>query len=253
MGSSQSPEPISKAKILLVEGKDEVCLFTELLKVLNLANDIQIIEAKGKDRFANELINITLRSGFRQLVTSIGIIRDADNDPQGAFKSVCSALHRAELVEPSVPLVPKAGHPQVVVMIVPNADSCGMIENVCLDSVSDDPAMDCVEQFFQCLQEQDRILAENDIPKARVRAFLVSREWCELAFFEYLQRCMKSYEPVLPMSAASVVLKVHAFLASRYTPDLDLGTAAGKSEGEDRYWDFNHLAFEPSKTFLQMI
>lgn len=155
--------------------------------------------------------------------------------------------------EPITPMRPITGPPQVTVMIVPDADTPGMVESVCLNSVSDDPAMACVEQYFQCLQAQLRTLAESDIPKARVRAFLALREWLEIAHFEYLQRCMENYEPAIPVSPAIAVPKVHAFLASRYTPDLDLGIAAQKSEREDRYWRFDHPAFDEIKRFLQIL
>jgi len=247
-------EPITKPKILLVEGKDEKNLFTALLTDLMLDSIIQVFETKGKDKFDSRLRALKTLPGFNQVI-SIGVVRDADSDPVSAFRSVCGGLRTINLPEPTTPLQPITitGHPKVTVMIVPNATTKGMIENVCLNSVSDDPAMLCVEQYFQCLQEQHRTLAENDIPKSRVRAFLASREWLEIAHFEYLQRCMENYEPAIPISPVIAVPKVHAFLASRYTPDLDLGTAAKKSDREDKYWRFDHEAFDEIKRFLKML
>lgn len=252
MAERNKLEEITKTKVLLVEGQDEVNLFTELLADICLANDVQVIEVGGKEKFTEKLSGLKLRSGFRQ-ITSIGIVRDADCDPPGAFQSICSSLRRTKLPEPTAPLCPEAGPPQVTAMIVPDANTSGMIESVCLNSVSDDPAMACVEQYFQCLQEKQRILAENVMPKARVGIFLASREWLEIAHFEYLQRCMDNYEQTVPMSAAVAVPKVHAFLASRYTPCLSLGIACQKSEREDRYFQFNHPAFDNIKQFLQML
>jgi len=252
MGDFNMPEPIIKTKILLVEGKDEVILLTELLADLNLEDDIEVIEAGGTSQFVMKLRGIKARSGFDE-VTSIGILRDADSNPQGALQSVCNALHNVKLPEPTTPLTPIVGPPQVTVMIVPDADSPGMIESVCLNSVSDDPAISCLEQYFICLHEHNRVLAENNVPKARVHAFLASREWLEIAHFEYLQQCMHNYEPIIPESPAVAVPKVHAFLASRYTPDLNLGIAAKKSDNEDRYWRFEHPAFDNIKRFLQML
>ena len=246
------PEPITKSRILLVEGKDEVILFSELLVNQNLNSSVQVIEIKGKDQFGGRLRALRAFSGFDQVI-SIGVVRDADSNPTSAFQSVCSGLRNAKLPVPTTPMQSIAGPPQVTVMIVPNADTQGMIENVCLNSVSDDPAMACVEQYFHCLEAQLRALAENDIPKARVRAFLASREWLEIAHFEYLQRCMENYEPAIPVSSAIAVPKVHAFLASRYTPDLNLGIAAQRSDREDRYWRFDHPAFDDIKRFLQIL
>jgi hypothetical protein len=246
------PKPITKAKILLVEGQDEVHLFTELLAHIGLGNDIEVFEVKGKTCFPDRIKDLKDVSGFDKVI-SIGIIRDADNDPPAAFQSLIDALNKAKLPEPTVPLQPKAGPPSVNIMIVPDIDTKGMIENVCLNSVSDDPAMVCVDQYFECLQGQKRTLDENVIPKARVHAFLASRELLEIAHFEYLQKCMNNYEPVVPISPATAVSKVHTFLASRYTPDLRLGEAAGKSGQKDSYWQFDHPAFEKIKHFLQML
>lgn len=252
MGKRSMPEDITKAKILLVEGQDEVYLFDELLLDIGLDNDIQVIEVGGVDKFPQALKALRSRTGFNQ-TTSIGMVRDADSDPQGAFQSLCSALQGANLPKPSAPLQPEAGPPQVTAMIVPDADTRGMIENVCLNSVSDDPAMDCVEQFFQCLREKGRELEDNVIPKARVGVFLSTREWLEIAHFEYLQKCMSNYEQTVATSAAVAVPKVHAFLASRYTPCLSLGIACQKSKHADRYVQFNHSAFDNIKLFLSML
>jgi|GEM_PF-223101 len=252
MGKRNMPEAITKSKILLVEGKDEVNLFTELLVNLDLT-DIQVIEVSGKDKFPSKLEALVKKSSGYSKITSIGIVRDADDDPVGAFQSVCDAMSRLDLPKPKTPLQPVTGPPQITVMIVPDSATKGMIENVCLASVSDDPAMACVDQYFECLAENQRVLSQNAMPKARVHTFLSSRQWLEIAHFEYLQKCMQDYISDTPASSATAVPKVHAFLASRYTPDLNLGIAAQKSGREDGYWRFDHPAFEKIKAFLKML
>jgi hypothetical protein len=241
------PESIQKEKILLVEGQDEEYLFTALIDALDLVNDMQIIPVGGITKLGASLKGIKNRSGYNQ-VTSIGIIRDADNNAHSSFLSVCSALHSANLPEPSDPLQPTPGPPQVTILIVPDSDTPGMIENVCLNSVTGDPAIPCLEQYFRCLQENLISLAENNIPKATVRTFLASRELLEIEHFEYLQRCMEHYEPIFPTSPSTIVPKIHTFLASRFTPDLDLGIA-----GKEGYWDFDHHAFDTIKQFLHQL
>ena len=42
--------------------------------------------------------------------------------------------------------------------------------------VADDPAMHCVDEYFRCLEDQGIDLKETAIPKARLHAFLASRE-----------------------------------------------------------------------------
>jgi hypothetical protein len=120
--------------------------------------------------------DITLQSNFGN-VHSIGIVRDADESAQGAFDSICSALKSLDLPIPEAILTPTPDLPHVSVLIMPpNNEGTGrMLEDLCLASVLDDPAFDCVDQYFECLAEQGITLGNNKIAKARVHAFLASR------------------------------------------------------------------------------
>ena len=61
-------------------------------------------------------------------------------------------------------------------MILPDYNSKGMLEDVCLDAIEkdNDPAIPCVEDFFECLNHKG--LKSKNISKAKVQAFLASRE-----------------------------------------------------------------------------
>jgi len=120
-----------------------------------------------------------------------------------------------------------------------------MLEDVCLQSVENDPAMCCVEEYFGCLKKRLSELRQN-LSKARVRSFLVSREVLEEAYFELLQGCAKPVLLEMPESPSTA--RVHAFLASRYKPDLDLGIAA-----KTGYWCLDHYAFDSVKAFLKKL
>jgi hypothetical protein len=234
---------IIQPKLLLVEGRDEAELFDKLLTDLEIA-EVGIWRVGGRSKFRPRLEALTKYSGFDQVI-SIGIVRDADNDPSSAFDSICGALENAGLSRPAAPLQPVGNDPQIVVMVLPGEDTPGMLEDVCLESVSDDPAMSCVNQFFQCLEEHLDNLPRNP-SKAMVRAFLASREWIEIGIFEYLQSCLENYLPNLPQ--VSSVAQAHTFLASRYKPKLDLGIAA-----KEGYWNLDHPAFTPMKHFLNTL
>lgn len=236
---------ITKPKLLLVEGKDEIELFGKLLADLGLV-DVEVRDIMGKTKFRKNIEALPRFSGFSE-VTSVGIVTDADKQPKGAFDSICDALEAAGLPRPTTPLQPVGDAPQVAIMILPGGGTPGMLEDLCLESVADDPAMPCVEEYFRCLEE--RLEAEvfpGNPSKARVRAFLASMEWLEEAHFDHLQKHLGEYLPELP--DAPSVPKVHTFLASRYKPDLDLGIAA-KAE----YWRLDHPAFAQVKQFLSTL
>ncbi len=235
---------IAKPKLLLVEGKDEVNFFSALLVDLSLG-DIQVQGVGGKSRLRDRL-KVVVRGPSHEIITSVGIVRDADENPNGAFDSIRGALQAAGLPFPTAPLQPvvKDGL-QVMVMILPDGKTPGMLEDLCLESVKETPAMLCVDEYFQCLKERLEQLPGN-LTKARVRAFLASMEWLQDAHFEYLQKHVGEYLPDLP--EAPSVAQAHAFLASRYKPNLDLGVAA-----QAGYWPFDHPAFVQAKQFLQML
>lgn len=236
-------EAIANPKILIVEGLDEKHLFSALIKHLVLT-DIEIRDIGGKDNIRRNVRALKITPGFEK-ATSLGVVRDADNDPHSAFQSVCDALQDAGLPRPSEPLQPTGNAPQVTVMILPDGKTTGMLEDICLESVNEDPAMHCVEEYFQCLDERLENLPNNP-SKARVRAFLASREWLEEAHFEYLQTHLDDSFPESPVAPSTAM--VHTFLASRYKPGLALGVAA-----QEGYWPFNHHAFDLIKQFLEML
>jgi hypothetical protein len=171
-------------KVLLVEGHDAWQFFKALLDDLGLANTIEIRNYGGICQLAPFLRTLPAISGFGEVV-SLGIIRDAESNAQDAFKAVCQALEKARSGGPSTPFQERLSVPQapinktggalgVSVFILPDCVSPGMLETVCLASVAIDPAMPCVEQYFECLTGS-RVPTPGNMSKARVQAYLSSR------------------------------------------------------------------------------
>ena len=176
---------IEKPKLLLVEGIDEVRLFEALAKHIG-AEDVQIRDYRGKDNLRSFLGVLPRVSGYSEL-ESIGVARDADENSDNAAESVRDALGAAGLPVPDSPLESACdGRISVRYLIIPHGET-GALEDVCLASVAEDPAMACVESYFGCIER-----SALDGPRAK---------W---------------------MSKA----KVHAFLSSRENPALRLGEAA---------------------------
>lgn len=57
---------------------------------------------------------------------------------------------------------------------MPDGVGEGMLETLCLASVSSDPAMACVDSYFECLEHASIRPSNRD--KARIHAWLASRE-----------------------------------------------------------------------------
>ncbi|MEA3345448.1 MAG: DUF3226 domain-containing protein [Chloroflexota bacterium] len=183
-----APRPlksIAEPKVLIVEGEDDRRLFSELIAHLHLS-EIEVRAIGGKTKFRSNVKALTITSGFDK-VSSVGVIRDADEDPTAAFQSVCDALQDTGLPRPEEPLQPVGDSPQVLVMLLPDGETPGMLEDLCLQSVKEDPATRCVDEYFECLQDQLNVLPRN-LSKARLHAFLASRERPDLRLGEAAQR-----------------------------------------------------------------
>ena len=81
---------IRSDRLLLVEGRDEVNLFDALMKHrLDAEPPVQVIDAGGKDRFPKNLRALHTAARARPSLLAIGVVRDADDDAAGAFRSIC--------------------------------------------------------------------------------------------------------------------------------------------------------------------
>ncbi len=140
---------IEKEKLLLVEGQDEVSVFSELLNILAIT-DIQIIECGG---------NIQLKSKFPALVKSFGfadvksyaIVQDADNSFAGTLSRVQALLKTCgEPVPVSAEVFVEKNARRVGIFILPRHGATGMLEDLYLDTLAGSSVLECVDS---CVEE----------------------------------------------------------------------------------------------------
>ena len=165
-------EPFTKTRLLAVEGDDEINFFKKLLEVIGISNLVDIRKSGGKDKFKDLMRAFTVTRGFKSLEI-IAVIRDADKNAADAFKSITGVLRKIGLKTPDKPGGYSGGGPAVGVFIMPDNSSGGMLEDLCLDTVNDHEAMKCVDDFIYCTQKLNE--SPNNIPKAKVQAFLASK------------------------------------------------------------------------------
>lgn len=170
-------EPLSRSKLLLVEGKDEVNFFSAFLGHMGLV-DVEVRSFEGVDNLGGYLRALRSVSGFDQVV-SLGIVRDAGLNSQGALRSVRNSLANAGFPVPRAGLVRADGAPLVVILINPHGGSTGSIEDVCLNAISADPTKECVDRYIQCLSECG--VNPSNQAKTRVHAFIASRDRPEVS------------------------------------------------------------------------
>ena len=169
------PKPTGiKSEIqLLVEGNDQRNFFEAFIDHLSLEN-IQIQNFGGVSELRNFLEGLVSATGFRQIVQSLGIIRDAETSAGSAFQSVQSSLRNAELPVPDSPAKRTGISPAVTVMILPGDNRSGMLETLLCESFADTSVDPCIDDFFACVENLSDVSIKNP-DKARAHAYLITK------------------------------------------------------------------------------
>lgn len=176
---------IIKPKLLIVEGDDEKGLFEALLNHLSLS-DIQVLSIGGKTKLRPNLKLLRITPNF-DTVIALGITRDADDSPSNAFQSVCDAIRNANLAVPTKQLSLTTGTPKTAIMILPEPEIKGMLEDVCLKSFEDNPEMECVTNYLNCIKEKTGNLTDQ-LSKAKIHTILAAKQEPGLRLGEAAQK-----------------------------------------------------------------
>lgn len=178
-------QQIEKTKLVLVEGLDEVNFVGALLRSIGIT-DIQVWDAQGKTKMNEALAAIKYAPGF-DLVTSIGVIRDADDNPAGAFDSLKAGLRGAGYPVPEHLGVPRTQDGRTAsVFILPGNGDAGMLETLIWRSIEAEQIAQEAGRFIdRCCeilpveQEAEEIAVgpagwrrPRNVEKARMQAFL---------------------------------------------------------------------------------
>ena len=122
------PTRIERPVQLLVEGKAEQNFFGAFTRHLGFQDTPQIQEFGGVDGLRGFLQGFVNSPGFDS-VTSIGIVRDAEESAEAARQSVESSLRNAGLPAPGDP---EAGStPAVQVLILPDGENQACWKRFC--------------------------------------------------------------------------------------------------------------------------
>ena len=114
---------------------------------------------------------MTKAPGF-EMVEVLCVIRDADDDSEGAFRSAVGALAKANLDAPERPAMLTDGNPRVGVYVIPGSGESGGRETLFLKSYSANPNLSCVDSFHECVASNGA--GPTHAEKARAQALLAS-------------------------------------------------------------------------------
>jgi len=142
---------IGKNVLLVVEGRDMYRFFLALLRQ-GIDQQVEVRNGGGLPAFHDYFQDLVLISGFSG-VNVLGIARDCEDDPAVAFQQVCGGLQRAGLAVPSAPLTatPLPAQPRIIVMLLPDGNTPGMLETLCWRTLASDPRVPCVDEYLKCV------------------------------------------------------------------------------------------------------
>ncbi len=172
------PVPIKLSRVLLVEGQTPFHFFEAFLSHLGIAQEIEIIDYGGIAQLRSRLTALAATAEFRSGVTSVGIIMDGEVDPSARKASLEDAVKAAGLK------MTPGSKPQVTLFVLPDNESQGMLETLCLEAVRNDPSLKapygCVEEFLACLERSGTLGDGSRDAKRVAQAYLATRPRVQL-------------------------------------------------------------------------
>ncbi len=177
-------EQIKSKRLLLVEGNDEKWFCIQLLQSIGINQkpenlDVQVIDIEGNRNFASSL-SLIIKSPYFDEVTTIGFIRDAEKNPaESSYTSTCASIKKylSNFPIPEIGTVESEQGLTCGIFIMPDNKAAGMLENLCLESVRNNPlynnAKEYVTQAESLLSGVDK--KKYNTPKAMVQTYLAGQ------------------------------------------------------------------------------
>jgi hypothetical protein len=182
---------IQNDKIFVVEGADDRNFLMSFIEkefpdsdhkfTDNFVSEIcQIIELEGIDPLSDKIKGIISLPNFYN-VKKMAVFIDADQSVDQKFQSAQSAFRRNNLPIPKEIgkfFTHNESHISIGVYIV-QVNGKGMLETMCLKSVESDPAFECLNSFWACLEnlfQNESLSKPKNCDKARCLSYLSTRK-----------------------------------------------------------------------------
>lgn len=170
---------VSSDRILIVEGSFDLGFLHALLR-RNNRRRVQVLTVDGKDNFKNRaLTRLTSDDGL--ILRWIGLARDADDNPGGAFASLQQTMRRFKELRPEAGFgvsevawsrIDHGNGKSSTLFVFPSATDSGDIEAWIWPALRPSPVTNCVDEFVTCLVTTGHEVVRAS--KARIYAYLAA-------------------------------------------------------------------------------
>ena len=166
------------ARLLLVEGQDDHHVVRHIRDRHGLIPSFSI-SSRGSVEQVLRAIPIEALTSGRQ---ALGIIIDANSDPQARWNAITYRLHAANM-DIAIPPATGAGGtviqgiPRIGIWLMPDNRSQGELEDFVAEMIpSDDPVWPRAQDYIDGIPQDDRKFAPQKTSRAKVHAWLAARE-----------------------------------------------------------------------------
>ena len=170
--SSGPPE----RQILLVEGEDDESVVWHLYTCIKGQPSFEISNRFGFEKLRSS-IGVELRATG---MATLGILMDADDNPEGRWKSVLDALrvdHASFPLDANRPGLIVDGDIRMGVWMMPNNFSKGELEDFIVTLIpANDPIWPDAQRYVEQIKSENRRFKPSKELKAKIHAWLATRE-----------------------------------------------------------------------------
>ena len=180
--------PANVSRILVVEGPEDKTFFHALAEHLGIEQQIYVVVCNGKNKLATTLKSILNDGNFHNF-DHIGIICDNDfpesREHKRALETIQDEIISAnegindnlqktrELPKPVRARVAAGTRPKVSVLLLPDDNRDGMLENLVLDAIGKNEITECTDAFYDCLEQQAKLeIQEAREPRSRLSVYI---------------------------------------------------------------------------------
>ena len=163
-------------RVLLVEGPNDKHVVRHLCNSHEEMPKFCILDKEGIEVLLEDIGSEILAPGRK----AVGILVDANDDLDARWDAVANRLQEENIEIPSSPELTGTiidGNPRVGIWLMPNNTSPGELENFVSKMIpDDDPVWPLSEDYIDGIPEADRKFTEKKILRAKIHAWLATRE-----------------------------------------------------------------------------
>ena len=163
-------------RVLLVEGQDDKHVVRHLCNFHAGMPRFCVLDKEGIEVLLEDIGSEILAPGRK----AVGILVDANDDLDARWDAVANRLREENIEVPGSPELTGTiidSNPRVGIWLMPNNTSPGELENFISEMIlDDDPVWPLSKDYIDGIPEADRKFTEKKILRAKIYAWLATRE-----------------------------------------------------------------------------